>query len=162
MDRASVPPLRVVVRAARVEDLATPAVAGPGGEYRTQLAELLEGGDDVVLLVATSGGDVVGRVGVRAAGRAAEIVGLVVEATHRRRGVGTALLDAAERWARDRGCATVRLTVGQHNADAIRLYDGRGYHVVGTGWSEGLVDPAGTVVHEPEPVWVLRRELPAP
>lgn len=45
----------------------------------------------------------------------------------RGRGLGAALLDAAEREARARGCDTMRLEVRTDNTSAIALYERRGY-----------------------------------
>jgi GNAT superfamily N-acetyltransferase len=53
-------------------------------------------------------------------------------ATARRRGVGAALLAAAEAWARDRGCVYVVLDYNARNADAGRFYrDRMGYRPAG-------------------------------
>lgn len=44
----------------------------------------------------------------------------------RGRGVGTTLWDAAERWARDRGCRTLAVETQDVNAAACRFYAARG------------------------------------
>jgi RimJ/RimL family protein N-acetyltransferase len=54
-------------------------------------------------------------------------LGLMVDAAYRRRGVGTALLDAAEKWARSAGVTKLELHVFPHNTPAIALYDRHGY-----------------------------------
>ena len=54
-------------------------------------------------------------------------VGLMVEAGHRRRGVGRALLAAAEEWARRNGIGKIELHVFPHNTPAIALYERTGY-----------------------------------
>ena len=46
----------------------------------------------------------------------------------RRRGVGTALIQAAEEEARHQGFQQVNLEVAVDNVDAIRLYEQLGYH----------------------------------
>lgn len=56
-----------------------------------------------------------------------EINGLDVLPEHRRRGVATALLLAAEDAARTRGCRAVGLGVGIENGEAERIYHGLGY-----------------------------------
>lgn len=48
---------------------------------------------------------------------------------HRGGGVATALLDAAEAWARERGCERVELSVNRKNESARALYESRGYGV---------------------------------
>lgn len=54
-------------------------------------------------------------------------VGLMVERAARGRGVGTALLAAAEAWARDHGVSKIELHVFPHNVPAIALYESLGY-----------------------------------
>ncbi len=51
----------------------------------------------------------------------------MVDAAYRRRGVGTALLDAADEWARSAGVTKLELHVFPHNTPAIALYDRHGY-----------------------------------
>jgi ribosomal protein S18 acetylase RimI-like enzyme len=51
----------------------------------------------------------------------------MVAATHRRRGIGAALLDRAEAWARDAGVTKLELHVFPHNTPAIALYERLGY-----------------------------------
>src|SRR5439155_54509 len=53
--------------------------------------------------------------------------GLMVAASHRRLGVATALLAAAERWARAAGVAKLELHVFPRNEPAIALYEKLGY-----------------------------------
>lgn len=47
----------------------------------------------------------------------------------RGRGVGSALLDLAEQWARSNGATDIRLTVWQFNESAVRLYQALGYEI---------------------------------
>jgi ribosomal-protein-alanine N-acetyltransferase len=45
----------------------------------------------------------------------------------RRRGVGSALMDAAEEWARQQGFVAVSLETGENNRAAQAFYEARGY-----------------------------------
>lgn len=45
----------------------------------------------------------------------------------RRRGVGSALMDAAEEWARQEGFAAISLETGENNLAAQAFYEARGY-----------------------------------
>ncbi|MGH9344243.1 MAG: GNAT family N-acetyltransferase [Terriglobia bacterium] len=78
-----------------------------------------EGGEAVGFLVAhkTAAGPVV----------EAHIVTLDVAAAVRRRGVGSALMNAAEQWARAQGCPCVSLETAEDNHAAQAFYRKRGY-----------------------------------
>jgi ribosomal protein S18 acetylase RimI-like enzyme len=60
-----------------------------------------------------------------------EIKGLTVDAGHRRRGVGRALMHAAIEMAREAGARKLILRVLGHNADARSLYAACGFEVEG-------------------------------
>ena len=51
------------------------------------------------------------------------IIGLIVAASHRRRGIGRLLLDTAVTWARGAGIRKLELHVFPWNGPAIRLYE---------------------------------------
>ena len=51
----------------------------------------------------------------------------MVAATHRRRGIGRALLDQAVAWAREAGIRKLELHVFPWNEAAIRLYETYGF-----------------------------------
>lgn len=91
--------------------------------------------DFAVLLAETGNGAVVGRLSIArdlhpASAHVAEL-GVLVAATARRQGVGTALLAAAEEWARAAGISRIELQVFPHNTPAIRLYERLGYQAEG-------------------------------
>jgi RimJ/RimL family protein N-acetyltransferase len=86
---------------------------------------------DVLVLLAEAGPEVIGRLTIvrdpsPACGHVAD-VGLMVARGHRRRGVGRALLLAAERWARQVGIRKIELHVFPHNVGALALYASVGY-----------------------------------
>jgi ribosomal protein S18 acetylase RimI-like enzyme len=80
-----------------------------------------------LLLVADDGGTVAGMLGVGAHGGAGPHVGMLVSRTHRRRGLGRALLEAAVAWGRERGVPSLSLFVFPHNEGARALYRAMGF-----------------------------------
>lgn len=89
-----------------------------------------------VLLVAEDEGRIVGICGIfRLARLAASHVadlGVTVAASHRGRGLGRALMLAAEDWARAQGIERITLSVFADNHNARGLYESLGYAVEGT------------------------------
>ena len=91
------------------------------------------GPDDRVILVADTGDALAGMAAVSAVphlsrpGCGARLVGLVVARTHRRAGVASALLAAAEQLAREWGCDQLELTSGRFREAAHLFYPARGY-----------------------------------
>ena len=86
---------------------------------------------DAAVLVATDGPALVGRLSLArdphpSSAHVADL-GLMVAASHRRQGVGRALLDAAVEWARRAGVRKLELHVFPWNEPAIRLYEGYGF-----------------------------------
>ena len=86
---------------------------------------------DAVLLVAELEGVVAGRLSISrdphpSSAHVADL-GLMVAARYRRRGIGSALLAAAEEWARSAGVSKLELHVFPHNESAIALYEKAGY-----------------------------------
>lgn len=95
-------------------------------------------GEDSDILIARDGeGTVLGFALVRCQNtpeypsfvprRYAALMDLAVEESHRRQGVGRALLEAVKAWARDKGAEFVELGVLSENLPAIRLYEGFGF-----------------------------------
>jgi RimJ/RimL family protein N-acetyltransferase len=86
---------------------------------------------NAALYVADTKGVLVGRLSLSrdpnpASSHVADL-GLMVAASHRRQGIGTALLKRAEGWARESGVTKLELHVFPHNAPAITLYEHLGY-----------------------------------
>jgi GNAT superfamily N-acetyltransferase len=52
---------------------------------------------------------------------------LVIEASRRSQGIGEALMQVAEAWAREKGCTSVALYSGVDRARAHRFYERLGY-----------------------------------
>jgi len=86
---------------------------------------------DAAVLVALDGDAVVGRLSVardpHPASRHVADLGLMVAESHRRRGIGRALLDACVAWARGAGISKLELHVFPWNEPAIALYDRFGF-----------------------------------
>jgi GNAT superfamily N-acetyltransferase len=60
---------------------------------------------------------------------------LVVDRNHRRLGIGRALMDRAEVWAKQRGCSLVRLSSSATRTAAHLFYEGIGYTNIKTQYS---------------------------
>jgi RimJ/RimL family protein N-acetyltransferase len=90
---------------------------------------------NAAVFVAEDDGLIVGRLSVArdqhpASAHVADL-GLMVARAHRRQGVGSALLRAAEEWARDTGIRKLELSVFPHNEPALALYERHGYRQEG-------------------------------
>lgn len=84
------------------------------------------------LLLAEIGGRVVGSalVFLRRGSDLARLYSIAVADAARGQGLGAALLDAAERAARNAGARRMRLEVRSDNATAVALYQRRGYRLI--------------------------------
>jgi RimJ/RimL family protein N-acetyltransferase len=83
------------------------------------------------VFVAEEDGEIVGRLSVARDPHPASFhvadLGLMVVASHRRRGIGRALLQRAVEWAGDSRVRKLELHVFPHNAPAIALYESFGF-----------------------------------
>jgi len=129
--------------ARRLVELARAVAAEPEGwlladaRWRSESEErryirTLQRHPDAALLVAELSGDgLVGRLSVmrdpHPASKHVADLGVMVAAGHRRRGIGTALMAAAEDWARSARIGKLELHVFPYNEPALRLYEKLGY-----------------------------------
>ena len=83
------------------------------------------------MFVAEDGERIVGRLSLsrdpHPASRHVADLGLMVAASHRRQGVGTALLEQAVAWARESGVRKLELHVFPWNEPALGLYESFGF-----------------------------------
>jgi len=70
--------------------------------------------------------------------RRAHVEALVVDQRHRRAGVGTALMEAATAWARERGATEIVLTVWAGNQTAEAFYQRLGYQIISCALSKQI------------------------
>lgn len=100
------------------------------GEERRYL-KASRGHPDAAVFVADDDGRVVARLSLsrdpHPASRHVADLGLMVAATHRRRGIGTVLLEEAVSWARAAGVSKLELHVFPWNEPALRLYESFGF-----------------------------------
>jgi ribosomal protein S18 acetylase RimI-like enzyme len=129
--RYDVVTLAVTVREAKERDLESFEALWTGPHVRWCREEFAR--SDAVILVAVDHDELVGKVHVEFGSEGiARIQAAIVVPELRGRGVGTRLLDAAERLARESVATAVELGVEDSNPPARRLYERLGYRVVGT------------------------------
>jgi putative acetyltransferase len=90
---------------------------------------------NAAVFVAEDEGAIIGRLSLARDPHPASLhvadLGLMVAASHRRRGIGKALLVRAVRWAREVEVEKLELHVFPHNEPAIRLYEQFGFEQEG-------------------------------
>ena len=106
-------------------------------EIKQRLTELLSRDDHAVFVAQTDSRSVIGWVHViprllLVRRRTAQIGGLVVDEGYRGRGVGGALLSAAEQWAGSRGCSMVMVKSNVVRSEAHVFYERQGYREIET------------------------------
>jgi RimJ/RimL family protein N-acetyltransferase len=91
----------------------------------------IQGYPDAAVFVAEDGDRIVGRLSLsrdaHPASRHVADLGLMVAVSHRRRGVGTAMLEAAVAWAGEAGIRKLELHVFPWNEPALALYETFGF-----------------------------------
>src|SRR6266513_370369 len=142
---ASGPPnqrLKLTVRRAETEDAAAIASCLAALGYGTSAAlvaekvsTLMGSSSDTVLVADYPTNGIVGVISVHvfplfhAAGNLARLTALAVVPGHQRKGVGRALVAAAEAFAWQRDCRRVEVTSGDHREDAHTFYRAVGYEM---------------------------------
>ena len=135
-----------------------PALATWSGQVRDTFEPALEREDRILLIAHANGRFPIGHVLVDLDGSV--LSHLLVLAGFRDQGLGTALIEEAERRLRSRGRAHVSLLVEKGNEAAIRLYERCGYVRVGEAmetWNEPRAEGAMEPVAHPS--WVMRKEF---
>jgi GNAT superfamily N-acetyltransferase len=115
--------------------LAALGYATPPALVAEKLATLVGSSSDVVLVADDPTTGILGVVSVHlvplfhAPGNLARLTALAVVPGHQRKGVGRALVAAAEVFAWQRDCRRVEVTSGDHREDAHTFYRALGYDV---------------------------------
>ena len=85
------------------------------------------GASSAVLVAQDAEGPLVGTVMVGHDGHRGWLYYVAAEPERRGRGIGRAVVDAGERWLRERGVAKVQLMVRETNTAVVSFYDRLGY-----------------------------------
>ncbi len=143
----------IAVRRARVDDAAAVSAllgelgyACDDGAAAARVARA-EGSEADAILLACRGDRVVGLASVHLVplfyrdGCLARVTSFVVASSERRRGVGTALIGACERFARERGAERLELTSADRRADAHAFYERAGFARQGVRFTRPVPHP---------------------
>jgi len=109
----------------------------PAGALADRLGYLLERDGEIVLVAELVPGEVVGWVHgseqlLLESGRRCELLGLIVDARHRGRGVGRRLVAAVEDWAAARGLDQIAVRSNVARTESHPFYERLGYARVKT------------------------------
>jgi len=162
----------VTIRLARRTDLPALEWNGEFSHFRRLYQDIFlsyEQGEAILWVADLEGNGVVGQVFVQlfsarpelADGKQrAYIYGFRVQASYRRRGLGTRMLAIVETDLVQRGFERTVLNVNRDNLGARRLYERHGYHVVAAEpghWS--YLDEHGRKREVHEPAWRMEKDL---
>lgn len=124
--------------------------------FRKDHVEWILRNERAVTLVEDSGrGGLVGAIMLLFEGPFCRVLSVATMPEHRRRGLGTEMMEAAEKEARRRGCARIRLEVSTRNYAAIEFYRGLGYKTDGVlygyySWGEDAYSMVRPIVDSTE------------
>jgi GNAT superfamily N-acetyltransferase len=134
--------MSIAIRAARLDDAAAIAVLtvqlgyeATTHEVAARLERLLADDESAVLVAPDHDDEPLGWLHVYLhrsieSSRTARIGGLVVDESQRSLGIGLALLEAAEAWAREHEVTRTTLYSRQSREQAHRFYERSGYRIV--------------------------------
>lgn len=136
-------PAVTLIREGRLSDAAAIAGLSTALGYPADVAamherlERLLTREDSIVFVAEAAGAVVGWLHAAAqelleSGARCKILGLVVDGNHRRHGTGRSLVDAAERWAMERGLPRMTVRSNVVRTASHPFYERLGYERVKT------------------------------
>lgn len=107
------------------------------GDQSTEFLENTISNEDSDILVCENNGEVVGFILLQAKvrpdfdfmipGKYCYIMDVIVTEAHRNKGFGTALMNSAKDWAREKKCDFINLDVLVNNPAAIALYEKLGF-----------------------------------
>ncbi len=107
------------------------------GDQSIDFLEKTISNDDSDILVYENDGTVVGFVLLQAKvrpdfdfmlpGKYCYIMDVIITEAHRNKGFGTALMNSAKDWAKERGCNFINLDVLVNNPEAIKVYEKLGF-----------------------------------
>jgi ribosomal protein S18 acetylase RimI-like enzyme len=121
-------------------ELGYPSSAGQAAER----IERIDGDPATLLIVAEVEGELAGFVALHVQNLVerdepgCEVVGLVVGARFRRRGIGELLMEAVEKEAQDRGGSHLVLNTAHRRGDAHAFYEALGYEHTGRRYAKKL------------------------
>ena len=105
----------------------------PGFDRKRRRANMLDAiarPNETPVWIARDGDALVGSIDVFHHKHAGLTIGMLVRSSHRRRGIGQALIERSFTWAREHGVAALSLHVFPHNEAARRLYRKVGFREI--------------------------------